>query len=595
MPRSSHYGRFYNSGFYKQYKPAARRQNLFFVFEHGTTQKVSYSQTKINSLKKKLMNSIRAAEQISRNAEYGLISELCSHLDNDKDLSDTIKIYLQADPDYADIQKIIQNGGAKSSEEVMTFFNSRYFNSLAGSIGEKDVIMNSRGEKDLTDSFWRKLHQDAWGLQKAASRGVTYKEAFKKMKQKWKSYGYTQKGNTWSVVGDYFGSMGEAFKQTGLEDDLLIAFLGEITKGGKTSEEIKALIASNSQAKFEMQKSDSGALTQKHGQFQEVLANILNEFYLPQIYGKLGVGVTLTHSGRDIRKYSKMDLSAGKLVREDDFNVGQTDLSIEFDFKDTSKFSSKYKVNISAKMNQGFARVEKEEKRHTDRYLTHIYGGGTLGSALNRIYSSPVFSKSGMLSEDNFIDLAYLLINAAQGGISSENQDAAIAAYKAMIAFVGMEEIGSTLGFDPSKDGKDIKVAGLDIGAATVVNLFLINGKYIPASAFFSELYKFIDESKNDAMATNLTLAKTFNESELTASKENQQAYSQGYLNFIKANNLVEEKTYQKKNKKTNKMVDTNFTFYKGNPQKVREYILAKTKAQEFNIKWTTFWRKFSG
>lgn len=42
-------------------------------------------------------------------------------------------------------------------------------------------------------------------------------------------------------------------------------------------------------------------------------------------------------------------------------------------------------------------------------------------------------------------------------------------------------------------------------------------------------------------------------------------------------------------------MVDTNFTFYKGNPQKVREYILAKTKAQEFNIKWTTFWRKFSG
>lgn len=46
----------------------------------------------------------------------------------------------------------------------MTFFNSRYFNSLAGSIGEKDIIMNSRGEKDLTDSFWRKLHQDAWGL-----------------------------------------------------------------------------------------------------------------------------------------------------------------------------------------------------------------------------------------------------------------------------------------------------------------------------------------------------------------------------------------------------------------------------------------------
>jgi hypothetical protein len=77
-------------------------------------------------------------------------------------------------------------------------------------------------------------------------------------------------------------------------------------------------------------------------------------------------------------------------------------------------------------MNQGFARLENEEKRHTDRYLTHIYSGGTLGSALNRIYSSPVFSETGMLTEDNFIDLAYLLINAAQGGISENNKDQAI-------------------------------------------------------------------------------------------------------------------------------------------------------------------------
>lgn len=35
-----------------------------------------------------------------------------------------------------------------------------------------------------------------------------------------------------------------------------------------------------------------------------------------------------------------------------------------------------------------------------------------------------------------------------------------------------MEEIGNTLGFDSSKTGKNIKVAGLDIGASTVVNLF---------------------------------------------------------------------------------------------------------------------------
>lgn len=472
MPKSNHYGRFYNSGFYKIYKPKARKENLFFVFEHGTTEKTSYSETKIKTLKKRLLDSIRAAEQISLQTEYGLVTELCSHLDNDSNLAKTIKEYLKADANYSEIQDIIQKGGATSQAELMQFFNSRYFNTMAGTLTAGDIVMNSRGEKDLTDAFWRKLHQDTWGLQTAASKAVTYQEAFERMKSKWKTYGYTQKGNTWSVVGDYFGSMGQAFQESGLEDELLIYFMSEISKGKKTPDQIKALIAQGDQAKFEMQRTDKGDLTQKHGQFQEILANILNEFYLPQIYGQLGVGVTLTHTGNDSRKYSKMDLSSGKLVRADEYNVGQTDLKINFDFNDTSKFSSKYQVNISAKMNQGFARLENEEKRHTDKYLTHIYSGGTLGSALNRIYSSPVFSETGMLTEDNFIDLAYLLINAAQGGISENNKDQAVQAYKAAISFVGMEEIGNTLGFDSSKTGKNIKVAGLDIGASTVVNLF---------------------------------------------------------------------------------------------------------------------------
>ena len=583
MPKSNHYGRFYNSGFYKIYKPKVRKENLFFVFEHGTTEKTSYSETKIRTLKKRLLDSIRAAEQISLQTEYGLVAELCSHLDNDSNLTKTIKEYLKADANYSEIQNIIQKGGATSQAELMQFFNSRYFNTMAGTLTAGDIVMNSRGEKDLTDAFWRKLHQDTWGLQTTASKAVTYQEAFERMKNKWKTYGYSQKGNTWSVVGDYFGSMGQAFQESGLEDELLVYFMSGISKGKKTPEQIKALIAQGDQAKFEMQRTDKGDLTQKHGQFQEILANILNEFYLPQIYGQLGVGVTLTHTGNDSRKYSKMDLSSGKLVRADEYNVGQTDLKINFDFNDTSKFSSKYQVNISAKMNQGFARLENEEKRHTDRYLTHIYGGGTLGSALNRIYSSPVFSETGMLTEDNFIDLAYLLINAAQGGISANNKDQAVQAYIAAISFVGMEEIGNTLGFDSSKSGKNIKVADLDIGASTVVNLFLINGKYITASAFFSALYDFINDNETKAMATNITFAKTFDESELATSLENQRAYSQGYLNFINSNSLGSQKSHG------------NFTFTQGDPVKVRDYIMSKTKAQEFNIKWTTFWRTFSG
>lgn len=84
-------------------------------------------------------------------------------------------------------------------------------------------------------------------------------------------------------------------------------------------------------------------------------------------------------------------------------------------------------------------------------------------------------------------------------------------------------------------------------------------------------------------MSTNITFAKTFDESELTTSLENQRIYSQGYLNFINSNNLGSQKSHN------------NFTFTQGDPVKVRDYIMSKTKAQEFNIKWTTFWRTFSG
>ena len=62
MPKSNHYGRFYNSGFYKIYQPKARKENLFFIFEHDTTEKTSYSETKIKTLKKRLIEYNLAAK-----------------------------------------------------------------------------------------------------------------------------------------------------------------------------------------------------------------------------------------------------------------------------------------------------------------------------------------------------------------------------------------------------------------------------------------------------------------------------------------------------------------------------------------------------
>ena len=66
-----------------------------------------------------------------------------------------------------------------------------------------------------------------------------------------------------------FWFYGQAFQESGLEDELLVYFMSEISKGKKTPEQIKALIAQGDQAKFEMQRTDKGDLTQKHVNFKK--------------------------------------------------------------------------------------------------------------------------------------------------------------------------------------------------------------------------------------------------------------------------------------------------------------------------------------
>lgn len=579
------YRNFLDKGFYKRYDDSVKRQNLFFVFQHGTSTRAKFDEQKINSLKSILLNNVDYAYKISVANEKGLIKELISALSDDNGQIQSLWDYIGADPNYSDVSEIIKKGGATTQDEIATFFNSRYFNTSGmakGNVG--DTIMANRGEEKASDTFWRKLYQDCWGLVTAASKKTTLKEARSAMKKKWRDYAYKNKSNTWSTVGGYFGSLGDMFKETGLEEEFLDSMIGAISKNEMTAEQVRAIISSGKRVDFKVKSSNDNKAIMQHGTYQELLVDLFNKFFLPQLYGPVGVNMTLKRTGSDTREYSSVEFKDGGIKRGTTINTGQTDIMMDFDFSQRGK-PINYKVNVSAKMNQGFKRIENAAKRtvrfsdEKTNYDVSVYGGGTLRAAIDRIYSSPVFSENGMLTEDNFIDLAYLLINAAQGGISDKED--AIEAYRAVISFVGMEEIGEGVNLDA--EGNLVNLDGQPISQG-IVNLFMINGVYIPASTFFLKLKEYLEEEGAKGMKTSIAFANTFQNSMST----DVASYARGYFNFINENGLNadngEGKTY------IQNIGDTS-RFFKGDPAKIRSYILANTKAKSFTLNWQNFWK----
>ena len=124
------YRNFLDKGFYKRYDDSVKRQNLFFVFQHGTSTRAKFDEQKINSLKSILLNNVDYAYKISVANEKGLIKELISALSDDNGQIQSLWDYIGADPNYSDVSEIIKKGGATTQDEIATFFNSRYFKSL---------------------------------------------------------------------------------------------------------------------------------------------------------------------------------------------------------------------------------------------------------------------------------------------------------------------------------------------------------------------------------------------------------------------------------------------------------------------------------
>ena len=77
------YSNFLDKGFYKQYDDSTKRQNLFFVFQYGTSARTKFNEQKINSLKSILLNNVDYAYKIREKKKKGLIKELISALSDD--------------------------------------------------------------------------------------------------------------------------------------------------------------------------------------------------------------------------------------------------------------------------------------------------------------------------------------------------------------------------------------------------------------------------------------------------------------------------------------------------------------------------------
>ena len=144
-----------------------------------------------------------------------------------------------------------------------------------------------------------------------------------------------------------------------------------------------------------------------------------------------------------------------------------------------------------------------------------------------------------------------------------------------------MEEIGEGVNFDA--EGNLVNLDGQPISQG-IVNLFMINGVYIPASTFFLKLKDYLQEESAKGMKTSIAFANTFQNSMST----DVASYARGYFSFITENELHadnEEGETTSKQKYIQKIGDTS-RFFKGDPAKIRSYILANTKAKSFTLNW---------
>lgn len=570
-------------GFFTEYTPQQMKDNLFFVFQAGAKDisKIKFDEGLVERAEASARKAVESAYKASVLVESGFIKEFSNNFKKDENVQQAVGNLLQS----FGVLDIFNKDGEYSEDEIKRFYNSPIFN-FSKSVTESFTDKSQYSENaDDADFYYQKIHDMALGLRNAVSKEKNRQLAYEKLKAKFEEYLKGEQGENVVTgsngLGKMLSDLGLNLIGSDLEEQMLEQFLDEIlnVKESNTADMVESILKKDKNAINFKAVNQSN---QVFGAFDEYLRAYVTQLLQGTI--KTIGGETITISSAAVGKElwntsSTFSTRSGK--GKNDNLAGRTDVRIMFNFNEDHKHN--YKINISNKMNKGFSQATSESGRKKSWILKNpdkaktvkVYGGGELNMALDRILSSSLMS-NGIMTEDDYFDIVYLLINGAQGGIYEKERSTTIKIYKAIASFCAIDEMYSDQGFGDNLFNGQMDLSLLDNGLnPVVVNLFVINGQYIPASQYFKAVLDLMEQIKKQAYVnTSITFADTFPEANYKTD-----TFMLGYLDYIEDNGL----NYSGK--------------LKGDPYKVSGNIMSKTKVGSYYMIWNRlskqFWSSF--
>ena len=570
-------------GFFTEYTPQQMKDNLFFVFQAGAKDisKIKFDEGLVERAEASARKAVESAYKASVLVESSFIKEFSNNFKKDENVQQAVGNLLQS----FGILDIFNKDGGYSEDEIKRFYNSPIFNfskSVTGSFTNKSQYS---GNADDADFYYQKIHDMALGLRNAVSKEKNRQLAYEKLKAKFEEYLKGEQGENVVTgsngLGKMLGDLGLNLIGSDLEEQMLEQFLDEIlnVKESNTADMVESILKKDKNAINFKAVNQSN---QVFGAFDEYLRAYVTQLLQGTIKTIGGETITISSAavGKELWNTSSTFSTRSGKVKNDNL-AGRTDVRIMFNFNDDHKHN--YKINISNKMNKGFSQATSESGRQKSWILKNpdkaktvkVYGGGELNMALDRILSSSLMS-NGIMTEDDYFDIVYLLINGAQGGIYEKERSTTIKIYKAIASFCAIDEMYSDQGFGDNLFNGQMDLSLLDNGLnPVVVNLFVINGQYIPASQYFKAVLDLMEQVKKQAYVnTSITFADTFPEANYKTD-----TFMLGYSDYIEDNGL----NYSGK--------------LKGNPYKVSGNIMSKTKVGSYYMIWNRlskqFWSSF--
>lgn len=579
-----------DTGFFKLYDEQERRDNLFFVLNNGMSKNngrvtENIAKTVVDKGLAKAKAALYQAKAISEQTEKNFLKDFASGWREMK--SQAIDDQLDSTLDRYGLKGLFTKD-TYTSEDIEKFFNSPLFSITQGITADTDgQIFGS----SIFDQYYTKIHDIAFGFRNAIKGQQNYLQAKKILETKFDEYlsgmganVVTGKEGLGSMLGDFH--LNDPQTIAIIKDQLIDSFLTDIMQMDPNSATNlnQSLIASQNNPSLVNLESES---FQVHGPFDEYLATYVGAILQKEQMKLSGATATISQTGRETvstsNRFKSMTNTLTKLNSRD--AQGRTDIKMTYEFgKD---FHSKYQLNITNKMVQGYSRSITAEGRKKSRASkrAHLYGGSQLSAALDRIESSSLFANGGLMSSTDYDDLVYMIINAAQGGIYQSQRKTIIEIVEAISSFLAMDEMSNELNMDGLLEGK-INPKQFQ-AKPLIINLIRINGYYIPASYYFQALIDLLGKSQNKAWSSSITFANTFPEATATGRK-----YIQGYADWIQDNNLNYGYSFSNANKKVT--LGRNA----GDPKKVQKNIFENTKLTGFDLKWehdiNDFWKKFA-